>query len=90
MSINRRHLGTTLLAAGLLSAGLLSSGPAFAQSSDEAVVTKSVEGFRVAMVAKPDCVAVSEFHTQNDTSSSTRARSISRYQNMARSINRRE
>jgi ketosteroid isomerase-like protein len=52
MSINRRHLAAPLLAGGLLVSGLLAAVPAFADASDEAVVAKSVEAFRVAMVAK--------------------------------------
>ena len=52
MSINRRHLAAPLLAAGLLTAGLFAAVPTFAQASEEATVAKSVEAFRVAMVAK--------------------------------------
>lgn len=62
MSINRRHLAAPLLASGILISGVLVSGllvsgllvavPAFAQASEEAVVAKAVEAFRVAMAAK--------------------------------------
>ena len=46
MTIDRRHLGLQVLAAGLL--GVV---PAFAGSADEDAVAKNVEAFRLAQVA---------------------------------------